>query len=129
MSLSVDMIASHSAKNLSTGVSDDRVRAAEAELGITFPDEYREYLLRFNYGEVFGDPIFGCHDDEGLSWCDVVSLNKNTDHFSKGFLAFISTDIDGTLYFSLSEPGIYNDMLDQPVAKSFEALVEKMLGE
>jgi len=66
MSLSVDMIASHSAENLSNGVSDERVRAAEAELGITFPDEYREYLLRFSYGEIFGDPLFGCHDDEGF---------------------------------------------------------------
>ena len=128
MSLSVDMIALHSAENLSNGVSDERIRTAEMELGIRFPDEYREYLLRFNYGEIFGDPLYGCHDDEGLSWCDVVSQNRNTDHLSNGFLAFISTDIDGTLYFSLSGLGIYNDMLDQPVANSFAALVEGMLA-
>lgn len=129
MSLSIDMIAEHSAQNIFDGVNEERVQSAEAELGIKFPDEYREYLLRFNYAEIFGDPIFGCHDDEGFSWCDVVNLNKGSEHLAKGFLAFISTDIDGTLYFSLSEAEIYNDMLEEPVAKNFSALIKNMLSE
>ena len=109
MSLPIDMIAEHSAENILDGVDEERVQAAETELGIKFPNEYREYLLRFNYAEIFGDPLFGCHDDEGFSWCDVVNINKGSEHLAKGFLAFISTDIDGTLYFNLSGQEIYID--------------------
>lgn len=56
---------------------DDEVQAAEKEVGIVFPADYREFLLRFGGAMVGPYPIYGLRSaevmEDGVSVIDVTS--------------------------------------------------------
>jgi hypothetical protein len=58
-------------------VPEERVAAAERELGLRFPESYRTFLRRYGAGFLFGYEIAGvplerCTDEEPPFWCHVA---------------------------------------------------------
>ena len=54
----IELLKNHS-EELGHGIDMVRVKDLEARLDIKLPRDFREYLLKLNYAELFSDPIYG----------------------------------------------------------------------
>ena len=120
----IEILTNHS-EELGEGVDAVRVKNLEARLDIKLPRDFREYLLKLNYAEIFDDPVYGIHGKDKM--LDLYSQNKYKDHFNYGFLEIFANDIDGTVYLRPDTGAIYLGF-SEPAAKSFTDYVEKVLG-
>ena len=122
------LLKEHSADNLGCGNPEKIVAAAEERLGIRFPDSYRRFLLEVGYAEVFGDEIFSIYDQpDDVPCLGVVQQNVKSPLLERGYLRFLSTDIDGTFLIKVSDGTVFLNDDSTPVAESFEHLIEKLL--
>lgn len=119
----IEILKEHS-EELGEGTDNVRVKDLEARLDIKLPRDFREFLLKLNYAEIFGDPIYGIHPDDEM--LDLYSNNKYKEHFNYGFLEIFSNDIDGTFYLRTDTGAIYRGF-SEPAANSFTDFVEKVL--
>ncbi len=55
------------------GASEDQISKAEEELGVTFADEYKDYLRAFGCVDYYGIEFTGITDDPD---CDVVESTR-----------------------------------------------------
>jgi len=55
-------------------VSEEEIRAAEKELGLSFPSSYRAFLRRYGAGTVHYYDLYGL--PRGQLWGDVVMMNQ-----------------------------------------------------
>lgn len=127
----LDLLREHSADNLGEGESEEAIARAEAKLGIRFPDSYRRFLREVGYAEVYGDEIYSTYDDvpDDMPCLGIVQQNIKSPLLSKGFLAFLTTDIDGEFFIRIEDGTIYLRDVSNKVADSFEELIEKLLKE
>jgi len=68
------------------GVSDDMIRKAEEKLEFTFPKEYKLWLKNYDWGEIYGEDIFGLYNEEFNSYPNVVftNLKMRQENFISG---------------------------------------------
>ena len=126
----LDRIREHSADTMGDGESEEVISNAEAVLGVRFPEPYRRFLQEIGYAELFGDEIYSVYDEPEDSSClGVVQQNLGTEHLSQGYLAFLSTDIDGMFLMNIENGTIHQNSPNNEVADSFETLIEKLLGD
>lgn len=121
----MDLLISHAKESLGTGVSKSLVKDLEARLNIKLPQDYKNYLIQYNYAELYGDPIYGIHKD--LPSIDLYARNQRTEHFKHGFLHIFTSDIDGGIYLRPDSGAIYRGFL-APVASSFSAFIEQIVS-
>lgn len=121
----MELLISHSKDTLGTGVSKSQIRDLEARLDIELPKEFRQYLLQYNYAELYRDPIFGIQKNNPE--IDLYSRNLRTDHFKYGFLQIFSNDIDGAIYLRPDSGAIYRGFT-KPAASSFNAFLNLVLN-
>src|SRR5919204_204488 len=66
------------------GVPFEEIWVAENELGVTFPDSYREFLQRYGAGSFGGEPVYGLgvppDDLPNVVWA-TEQLRKSDDFF------------------------------------------------
>jgi len=123
------VLREHSASNLGDGETEAVIAAAEEALGCRIPESYRRFLGELGYAEVHGDELYSIYDVPPDHAClGIVHQNAGEQHLSDGYLAFLSTDIDGLFMFRLSDGSVYLNGPDQRVAESFEALVVSLVG-
>jgi len=120
----VEILTDHS-EELGEGVDPVKVKDLEARLDIKLPKDFREYLIKLNYAEIFSDPIFGINKKGEM--LDLYSQNKYKDHFDYGFLWVFSNDIDGEVYIRPDTGAVYLGFA-KPVAKNFTEYVEMVLS-
>jgi len=123
----IEQIKGHS-ENIGTGISNIKIKDLEARLNLKLPNDFKEYLLTYNYAELYGDPIYGIyHKDESLE-LDIYTNNKDKEHFKYGFLEIFSNDIDGAVYLRPDTGAIYS-FFNIPMANSFSEFIELLLNE
>jgi hypothetical protein len=112
------------------GVSDEEIDAASEGIGITFPDDYREFLRRYGGATVGAYHIVGLRQSETMSNGSVTSVNN--DFRIKGWPGIeswliISVDHggnpigfapDGQIWISDHDFGIV-----KPIAQDFEDFI------
>jgi hypothetical protein len=121
----IELLEEHS-DEFGEGVSRGVVSALEAKLDIKLPEDFREYLIKFNYAEIYGDPIFGINHQ--MTHIDIYTQNKHEDHFYYGFVAIFTNDIDGTIFIRPDSGAIYNASYSVPLAKNFTEFVRMILA-
>ena len=122
----VEILKEHS-EELGEGVDKSLVSDLEARLDIVIPNDFKDYLFKLNYAEVFGDPIYGINPDDEM--IDLYSQNKSKDHFRHGFLEVFANDIDGTIYIRTDTGAIYNASFTKPIANSFTEFIEIIIKQ
>ena len=70
-------------KELGKGVSADEIQRAEVDLGVTFPNSYREFLLRFGWARFAHDDLCGLGADLP-DYRDVVKHTKFERMMNRG---------------------------------------------
>ncbi len=121
----VELLQEHS-EEIGEGKSVQAIKALEAKLDISFPNDFKEYLVELNYSEIFGDPIYGINSVE--TEFDIYAQNKHEEHFKYGFLLVFSNDIDGTIFIRPDNGAVYNASFVKPIASSFTEFVKKVLA-
>jgi len=106
-------------------VSKSQIRDLEVRLDIEIPKEFKQYLLQFNYAELYRAPIFGIQKDN--LEINLYSRDLRTDHFKHGFLQIFSSDIDGAIYLRPDAGAVYRGF-SKPVAKGFNAFIDIVLN-
>ena len=123
------------------GVSEEKVRAAEQTLGVTFPPAYRHFLLEhgaaFGMGFQLAGLFAGSENKEAPPmWRDIVSATQGTRRYAPGvphaWLRISDDGADLAFYLDANDaaaapvialgPGVDNHV----VAASFEEFVVKM---
>lgn len=122
----IEILKLHS-KNVGTGIDKTKIRDLEMRMGITIPEEYRNFLLALNYAELYGDPIYGIHKNN--LEIDLYEQNSRKEHFRYGFLEMFNNDIDGTIFIRSDNGKIYNASFMQPIAESFNEFILKIINE
>ncbi len=117
----------HSNDSVGTGVEKKRIRDIELRLGIVIPKEFKDYLLKLNYAEIYGDPIYGIHNDNLA--IDLYTQNNMKEHFRYGFIEIFNNDIDGTIYIRTDNGKVYDASFVSPIAESFYQFIEKLIRE
>ena len=77
--------------------AEERIEAAERELGVTFPRSYRAFLRIFGAAEMEGHVIYGLHAHSLRD--DVVMMNHLAPRRVSGHLVKIAEDGDGRSYY------------------------------
>lgn len=114
---------------LGEGVGKKLISDLEAKLLITIPLDFKNYLLKLNYAELYGDPVYGIHRNEELSYIDLYTANKFQEHFRYGFLNVFTNDLDGTIFIRPDTGAVYNASFITPLAASFTEFVEYVLTD
>ena len=110
---------------LGKGVSLNAINDLEAKLNIELPTEFIDFLLKFNYAQIYSDPIY-CINPLIVE-IDILTQNMNKEHFKNGFLELFANDIDGTIYIRPDTGAVYNATFEAPIAQSFTKFVEAVL--
>ncbi|MCP4326429.1 MAG: SMI1/KNR4 family protein [Alteromonadales bacterium] len=110
---------------LGTGVSLNAINDLQAKLNVELPAEFIDFLLKFNYAEIYSEPIY-CIDPQ-IAEIDILTQNMNKEHFKNGFLELFVNDIDGTIYIRHDTGAVYNATFEAPIAQSFTQFVEAVL--
>lgn len=121
----IELLEDHS-DEFGKGVSRGAVSALEAKLDIQLPKDFKEYLVKYNYAEIYGDPVYGINHQ--MTHIDIYTQNKYEDHFHYGFLAIFSNDIDGTIFIRPDSGAIYNASYSVPLAQNFTEFVRTILA-
>lgn len=121
-------IEDHSAE-VGEGIGKKHISDLETKLGVSIPSDFKEYLLEYNYAELYGDPLYGIHRCETLSHIDIYSANKSQEHFRYGFLEVFTNDLDGTIFLRPDTGAVYNSSFTIPLALSFTEFIERILSE
>lgn len=126
----LQLLRDHSGDAVGDGESEESIAKAEAALGIKFPSSYRRFLQDLGYAEMFGDEIYSIYEEPVDSAClGIVQQNAGTLLLRQGYLAFLSTDVDGTFLLKLTDGSVFLNDPEVKVADSFEDLIEKLLTE
>ena len=106
------LLRDHSGEAIGEGEPAESIAKAEAALGINFPSSYRRFLQDLGYAEVFGEEIYSIYEEPIDSVClGIVQQNAGTPLLRQGYLAFLSTDVDGTFLMKLANGSAYlNDI-------------------
>ncbi len=120
----IEILTNHSEEH-GEGIDAVRVKDLEARLDIKLPNDFREYLLKLNYAEIFNDPIYGIHGKDKM--LDLYTQNKYKEHFNHGFLAIFNNDLDGTVFLRPDTGAIYLGF-SEPAEKSFTDYVHRALN-
>lgn len=123
----IELLKLHCPDNIGNGISKNRIRDLELRLNISLPSDFKLYLEKLNYAELFGDPIYGINDDNKM--IDLYTQNKNKDHFKYGFLEFFTNDLDGTMFLRPDTGAVYNAAFMKPVSSSFSEFVKYIIAE
>ena len=119
-----ELLEGHS-NELGEGISLNVINDLEVKLNIKLPAEFKEFLLKFNYAEIYSDPIY-CIDPVIVE-IDIYTQNQHKEHFRNGFLELFANDIDGTIYIRPDTGAVYNATFEEPIANSFTKFVETLL--
>lgn len=76
--------------------SQERIEAAERELGVVFPASYREFLLHFGTGTLGWLDIFGLPSN--WIWGDIVMMNELAPVKAPAHCILIARDPRGNFY-------------------------------
>ena len=123
-------IREHSADNIGDGTDEAHIQSLESAWGVKLPDQYRQYLLKIGYAELFGDEIASIYavPDElpclGLHW-----INKDNEFFAEGMIRFFSSDIDGIFYIDVADGKVYLNSKELLYANSFVEFINRYLDK
>ena len=122
--------------------NDEKIKEAEKELGVAFPDEYRQMIKKYGYLCWSATDVFGISDDEYFDTASRTKKKKEMDvpneyEFpEKGNI--IAEYAGGGFYFlygeNSSSPGVVIECLDEtwwkPERKwnTFREYLEGLLG-
>jgi hypothetical protein len=121
----VELLKQHN-DELGQGVSKGVVAALEAKLDVKIPNDFKEYLIKYNYAELYGDPIYGANSQ--LTGLDLYQNNKHQEHLKYGFLEVFSNSIDGSIYIRPDSGAVYTAGYQQPIALNFTEYVRMILA-
>ncbi len=113
----------------STGVDETEIINAEIDLGVTFSDEYKEYLRE--YGAI----SFGSHEFTGLNvdnYTNVVNITKQeremADKFPENCIVIENLGIEGILILQDNKGYIYQYSKAIGLSKIFDSLSDYFLS-
>lgn len=116
------------------GISDDMIRKAEEKLEFTFPKEYKLWLKNYDWGEIYGEDIFGLHNEEFNSYPNVVFTNLKMwqENFISGNeLAVQMNDFTEIYFFEKNKEQVFikfGDVKELYADSFFHFIVKKTCG-
>ena len=125
-----DRVKEHSRNNLGNGTDELKIKRLEADLKIELPKQYRDFISKIGYAEIFDDEIFSIYEipDEipcaGLHW-----MNAKNELLKSGFIKFFSNDIDGVFYIHQTTGIVYLNSENTKYAESFCNFINKILDD
>lgn len=105
------------------GVSDEEILAAETELGLSFSDEYREYLKRYGIAAYRGHELTGITKSPRLNVVAVTKAEKEKNPDIPGnYYVIECTNIEEVVVWQSSEGKIYCSSPNLPAEELCESL-------
>ena len=124
----LELIKKHSEDNIGEGTSEVKIEKLEEKLNIQLPKEYRNFLKKIGYAEIFGDEIYSIYGNEDVPCLGIYYQNRNNEDLKKGYLKFYSNDIDGVFYINIYSGEISLNSIENKFAKSFNQFILKMIN-
>jgi hypothetical protein len=125
----LDLIKIHSAENLGEGTPEEKIVKLEEKLKVQIPTEYRNFLKKIGYAEIFGDEIYSIYGSGNIPCLGIYYQNKNNRELEKGFLEFFSNDLDGVFYLNLKNGEVSCNSTENLFSKSFNKFIIKLLND
>lgn len=107
------------------GATPEMIADAEEQLGLTFSDEYREYVRAFGNASVNGHEITGVTGEERINVVAVTLAERMRNPLiPKGFYVVEQTGIDRIVVWQDSSGFIFQSIPGGKLVKIFDALCE-----
>lgn len=104
--------------------SNKQVEDAESELGVTFAEEYREYLLTYGAASIFGHEFTGISSNSRISVVDVTLEELENNVVDNGLYVIEQTNIDGIVIWQDSKGYVYESHPGSEAQKICNSLAE-----
>lgn len=104
----IKIIKSKEGMRALTGVTLEQISDAEMQMGLSFADDYREYLKEFGLISYGSHELTGIVNSKRLNVVD-VTLNERISNpeFPKDMYVIESTDYEGTIYLQNNDGSIF----------------------
>ena len=107
------------------GTSDDVIDEAENQLGVTFSDEYKEYLKKYSIAAYGGHELTGISKTSRLNVVDVTRVERERNKDIPDNLYVIEqTNVEDIVIWQSNEGTIYYSSPNKPITVLFESLEE-----
>lgn len=93
----------------------EQIKDAESILGVTFADEYKEYLFVYGAASVFGHEFTGISSNSRISVVDVTLEERELNNVGDHLYVVEQTNIDGIVIWQDSKGNIYKSHPDSDV--------------
>ena len=105
------------------GASDEIIEDAENQLGVTFSDEYKEYLQKYGIAAYSGHELTGISKTARLNVVDVTRVERERNKDIPDNLYVIEqTNVEDIVVWQSSEGTIYYSSPNKPITLLFESL-------
>ena len=113
-----------------TGVTLEQISDAEIQLGLSFADDYKEYLKEFGMISYGSHELTGIVNSKRLNVVD-VTLNERISNpaFPKDMYVIESTDYDGLIYLQKEDGTIFEMRPLSIVRLKYHNLSEYIMSE
>ncbi len=110
------------------GVPAESIEKAEEELGVTFYEDYKEYLLKYGIAAYSGHELTGITKSARLNVVDVTKAarEKNPDTFRKLYV-IEETNVEEVVIWQSEDGKIYYSSPNQPLTELCESFIEYVL--
>jgi len=128
--MSFDKLKKHSIENIGNGTSDVKIQLLENSLNIKLPKEYRNFIEKIGYAEIYGDEIYSIYEVpdkiacNGLHW-----MNIRNEYLQDGYIEFFSNDIDGVFFIKTESGQVFLNGKENLFANTFSEFVDKLLHQ
>lgn len=124
MSEFVDKISKMKSFRSRKPASVEQIVNAEDELGVSFADEYKQYLLAYGAASVFGHEFTGISSSSRISVVDVTLEEREFNDISDDLYVVEQTNIDGIVIWQDSKGNIYKTQSGSDAKKICNSLSE-----
>ena len=105
------------------GTSDDVIDEAENQLGVTFSDEYKEYLQKYGIAAYSGHELTGISKTARLNVVDVTRVERERNKDIPDNLYVIEqTNVEDIVVWQSNDGTIYYSSPNKPITLLFESL-------
>lgn len=85
----------------------EQIENAEDELGVSFANEYKQYLLAYGAASFFGHEFTGISSSSRISVVDITLEERELNNVSDDLYVVEQTNIDGIVIWQDSKGNIY----------------------
>ena len=124
MSEFVDKISKMKSFRSRKPASMEQIENAEDELGVSFANEYKQYLLAYGAASIFGHEFTGISSSSRISVVDVTLEEREFNDINDDLYVVEQTNIDGIVIWQDSKGNIYKSQPGSDAQKICYSLAE-----